>query len=74
MIPCYDSEWVLLASVEATAPIEPGPHAANAVESSASRRRGPGTLKGSRLVDGGVTATGVLSRERGNLITIVNTH
>ena len=24
----------------------------------------------SRVVDGGVTATGVLSRERGNLITI----
>jgi len=27
----------------------------------------------SRGVDGGVTATGVLSRQRGNLITIVNT-
>ena len=27
----------------------------------------------SRVVDGGVTATGVLSRQRGNLITIVNT-
>ena len=26
-----------------------------------------------RVVDGGVTATGVLSRERGNLITICNT-
>ena len=26
-----------------------------------------------RGVDGGVTATGVLSRQRGNLITIVNT-
>ena len=28
----------------------------------------------SRVVDGGVTATGVLSRQRGNLITIVITH
>jgi hypothetical protein len=27
-----------------------------------------------RVVDGGVTATGVLSRQRGNLITIVITH
>ena len=26
-----------------------------------------------RVVDGGVTATGVLSRERGNLITISST-
>ena len=26
-----------------------------------------------RVVDGGVTATGVLSRQRGNLITIVST-
>ena len=26
-----------------------------------------------RVVDGGVTATGVLSRQRGNLITIGNT-
>ena len=28
---------------------------------------------GPRVVDGGVTVTGVLSRQRGNLITIVNT-
>ena len=28
---------------------------------------------GPRVVDGGVTATGVLSRERGNLITISST-
>ncbi len=31
-------------------------------------------LLGTRVVDGGVTATGVLSRQRGNLITIVITH
>ena len=35
--------------------------------------RGSSDLHCTRVVDGGVTATGVLSRERGNLITICNT-
>ena len=33
----------------------------------------PSLPSSSRVVDGGVTATGVLSRQRGNLITIVST-
>ncbi len=33
---------------------------------------GHGTRAAARVVDGGVTATGVLSRQRGNLITIGN--
>jgi len=32
-----------------------------------------GSGRTARVVDGGVTATGVLSRQRGNLITIGNT-
>ena len=36
-------------------------------------RRGEDGGGRARVVDGGVTATGVLSRERGNLITISST-
>jgi hypothetical protein len=37
------------------------------------RFRELGLHRAARVVDGGVTATGVLSRQRGNLITIVIT-
>ena len=55
----------------------PSPALCCLLNSSSVRRRAtartPGVARRSRVVDGGVTATGVLSRQRGNLITIVIT-
>jgi len=52
-----------------------GEHRSNPfLRSSSGKVRGPRYLRPPRVADGGVTATGVLSRQRGNLITVVITH
>ena len=49
------------------------PSSSPSSDPAASVATASSTATPSRVVDGGVTATGVLSRERGNLITICNT-